>query len=253
MVRALRCAIGTLAMLAGTACHGAQFAYEPVGLGWSEEEVERAAAAQMTALARRAEQANKLGCRIHCDRVARVFARLIVEARTQTARSATLAWSLSVVRLPDVEALAMPGGQVVISEMFVDRSLDTDEKLAFVLAHEVAHSILEHERQALTFARLLLPRQITRNVQDMYAELEFNLSLSRALEPVIQQGEYEADELGLLLASAAGYEARRQLAFLEQECRVDTVPTLLPTHPHACLRLKALQVRLPLAERQRQR
>jgi Zn-dependent protease with chaperone function len=251
MVRPLRRAIGSLAVLAATAGHGAQFAYEPVGLGWSAEEVERVAAAQMAALTERASQEEKLGCSSHCDRLARVFARLIGQARLQTARSATLPWTLSVVRLPDIEALAMSGGQVVISEAFVDDRLRSDEELAFVLAHEMAHSILEHERQALTFARLLLPRQITRSVQDMYAEIDSNLSLFRAMEPVIQQGEYEADELGLLLASAAGYAPERQLAFLQQECTDDMKATLVATHPSACLRLKALQERLPLAARYR--
>lgn len=250
MVGLLRCAIGILAVLAATASHSAPFAYEPVGLGWTAEEVDSVVAEQMTALTLRAKLEQKLGCSGHCERLARVFARLVTEARTQTARSKTLAWSLSVVRLPDIEALAMPGGQVVISESFVELRLGSDEELAFVLAHEMAHSILEHERQALTFARLLLPRQVTRSVQDMYAEIDFNLSLSRAMEPVIQQGEYEADELGLLVASAAGYAPQRQLAFLEHECEAVAKTTLVATHPAACLRLKALQTRLPLAMRQ---
>jgi predicted Zn-dependent protease len=66
----------------------------------------------------------------------------------------------------------------------------------------------------------------------------------------MQQGEYEADELGFILASAAGYAPRRQLAFLERECRGGDDATLLATHPPACLRLKALRARLPLALRQ---
>jgi predicted Zn-dependent protease len=251
MVGPLRRAIGTLAVLAATASHGAQIAYEPVGLGWTAEEVDRVTVAQLAALTQRAEEEQKFGCASHCDRLVHVFERLVAEARTQTARSATVAWSLSVVRLPDIEALAMPGGQIVISEPFVDLRLRSDEELAFVLAHEMAHTVLEHERQALTFARLLLPRQITRSVQDMYAEIDSNFSLFRAMEPVIQQGEYEADELGLLLASSAGYAPQRQLAFLERECEVDAQASLVATHPSACLRLKALQIRLPLAVRQR--
>ena len=121
-----------------------------------------------------------------------MWAALVAQARTQTSRAETLPWTLSVVRLSDIEALAMAGGQVLISEYFVEQRLKTDDELAFVLAHEMAHSILEHERQALTYARLLLPRHITRSVQDMYAEIDYNLLLYRAMEPVIQQGEYEA-------------------------------------------------------------
>ena len=146
----------------------------------------------------------------------------------------------------------MPNGRLAISEAFVDRHLQTDETLAFVLAHEMFHSILEHERQALTFAQLMLPRQIVRSVRDMYVEIDFNLSLLMAMEPVMQQGEYEADELGLLLASAAGFDPDRQIAFIEAQCRADAGrQPLVATHPPACERLHALESLLPLARRQR--
>ena len=87
-------------------------------------------------------------------------------------------------------------------------SREAGETLAFVLAHEMIHSILEDERQALTYAQLLLPRQIVRSVTDMYVEIELNASLLMAMEPVMQQGEYEADELGMLLASALTRQIR---------------------------------------------
>ena len=254
MVHLLRITVGILLMFAAAAAaaQSAQLAYEPVGLGWSGEEVERASAVQMDALAERAEKAHQIGCSAHCARLDRVFNRLLTGAQLQTTRSATLAWSLLVVRLPDVQAMAMPNGRLAISEAFVDRHLQTDETLAFVLAHEMIHSILEHERQALTFAQLMLPRQIVRSVRDMYVEIDFNLSLLMAMEPVMQQGEYEADELGLLLASAAGFDPDRQIAFIEAQCRDDTGrQPLVATHPPACQRLQALESLLPLARRQR--
>jgi Zn-dependent protease with chaperone function len=251
MTPLFRLTISILLMLAAAAAHSVQLAYEPVGLGWSDEEVERASAVQMDTLAERAETAGQMGCRAHCERLNRVFERLITEAQEQTARSATLPWSLLVVRLPDVNAIAMPNGRLAISESFVDKHLQTDETLAFVLAHEMIHSILEHERQALTYAQLLLPRQIVRSVKDMYVEIDFNASLLMAMEPVMQQGEYEADELGLLLASAAGFDPDRQIAFIESQCRSDgDSQALMATHPPTCQRLSALQSLLPLARRQ---
>lgn len=226
-------------------------AYEPVGLGWTAEEVEHLAAAQGKALAKRAAGAGQLGCRHHCERLGRVFAELVVVARQQTARSATLPWSLTVVSLPDVDAQVVAGGQVVISEHFVEQRAASDEALAFVLAHEMAHDVLEHERQGLSYARLLLPRQPVRSVRDMYVEMDFNFSLRRAMAPVMQQGEFEADELGFLMASAAGYSPDRQLAFLAQECHAASgQASLVETHPAACARLRALQGLLPLARRQ---
>jgi predicted Zn-dependent protease len=159
---------------------------------------------------------------------------------------------LHVLRLPEVEAQALPGGPVVISESFVDQQALSDPALAFVLAHEMAHVILEHERQALSFALLLLPRQIVRSVRDMYVEMDYSLSLLKRMEPVMQQGEFEADELGLLMASAAGFDPDLQLVYLEQECSADTERRgLVATHPPACERLNTLKMLLPLARRQR--
>ncbi|MEO7853653.1 MAG: M48 family metalloprotease [Rubrivivax sp.] len=154
------------------------------------------------------------------------------------------------MRSPDVEALALPAGQVLISEDFIDRHTPTDETLALVLAHEMAHSVLEHERKALTFARLLLPRQVPRTVRDMYVEMDFNLGLLRAMEPVLQQGEFEADELGLLMASAAGFAPAAQLHFLIREASLPPGPTpVVATHPNAAHRLDQMRLRLPLAQR----
>jgi predicted Zn-dependent protease len=242
--------IGWLCAAPVALAQGAQFAYEPTGLHWSAAEVERATAAPVDELAARAARAAELGCLRHCERLARVFARLVEQARAQTVRSASLPWSLLVVRLPGIEAMAVPNGRLVISERFVDERLPSDEALAFVLAHEMAHSILEHERQALSFARMLLPAQVPRSVRDVYTEMDHNFALLKAMEPVMQQGELEADELGLLMASAAGFDPVRQLAFMEHECRSAAGPMpLVATHPAACQRLEALRTRLPLARR----
>ena len=242
-------ALATAACAASAAGPTFQLAYEPKGLDWSAAEVERSTRPQFDAIVRRAEQERLLGCEHHCERYKRIFERLVAVARVQTERARHLPWSLTIVRSPDVEAVALPGGEVLISESFVQaRGLD-DEALAFVLGHEMAHSILEHERQTLHMAHMLLPRNVPRNVADMYAELGFNHALLKSLEPVMQQGEYEADELGLLLAGAAGYEPRRQLAFIEQEVRRGDAPSFIHTHPPAALRLERLRSQLPLAER----
>lgn len=227
----------------------APLSYEAVALDWSAAEVERETASTVDAIIERARRAGLFGCALECDRMAQIFDRLLVPARLQSERSGNLRWSLTVLRTPEVEAMALPDGQVLISEVFT-RSRDLcDEALAFVIAHEMAHSILEHERQSLHFARMLLPRGVHRSVPDMYVELAYNFALLKSLEPVMQQGELEADELGLLLASAAGFAPHRQLEFVEQEAARGPAPgTLIHTHPTAARRLKALRMRQPLAE-----
>jgi Zn-dependent protease with chaperone function len=226
-----------------------EHAYEPVALGWSSGEVERAVQGNYEAIVKQAVAAQRFGCSRHCERLQGVFKRLEPEARSQSARARTLAWSLTVVRLDDVEVMALPGGQIVVSEAFLDANALDDDALAFVIAHEMAHSILEHERQSLTFARMLLP-PVQRSVKDMYTEMDWNFSLMKSMEIVMQAGEYEADELGFLMASEAGFAPERQLAFLINESLKPPVPRpLIATHPTADQRLDRLLVRLPLAVR----
>lgn len=227
-----------------------QLAYEPVALGWSADEVTESAASTLSALMKQAAAKRELGCLRECDRLNRLFTRLLAVARQQTSRAQSLPWRLVIVRTKNIVAMALPGGSVVVSESFVEQHRLSDEALAFVLAHEMAHVILEHERQALTFARMLLPRQVPRSVADMYTEMDFDLGLVKAMEPVLQQGEVEADELGLLLASWAGFKPERQLSFLAGEC-AGPAPTraVVQTHPPNCVRLRQLRERLPLAIR----
>lgn len=240
-----------IAAALGAACAAAlPLADPPVGLGWSAAEVERASADTLTHTVARARRAGLDGCARHCERLQHTFERLVAQARMQTPRAATLPWSLTVLRLDDVGAFALPDGHIVISESLIDARDLSDAALAFVLAHEIAHSLLEHERQLLTAGRLLLPREVERSVRDMYVEFDHNLALLRTLEPVLQQGEFEADELGLLLAASAGYAPQRQLEFMQNEVAEDDGRrALAATHPPPMERLQRLMERLPLARR----
>lgn len=245
--------VGLVALAGSWACSVAlalQLAEPPLSLAWTPGEVQRAGIESLELTVARAERAGLLGCERHCARLQRIFDRLSVEARDQTSRAAVLPWSLTVVRSPEVEAFALPDGQVVISEALIDERGLSDEALAFVLAHEMAHSILEHERQLLTTGRLLLPRQVERSVPDMYVELAHNFALLRALEPVLHQAELEADELGLLLAALGGYAPNRQIEFMQNEVAEDDGRrALASTHPSPRERLARLEERLPLAWR----
>ncbi|QAZ38800.1 hypothetical protein C1M51_04785 [Methylibium sp. Pch-M] len=241
----------TLALTA--ACAGApalELAYEPTSLDWTAGEVGRIGTETLQQTVAGAAARDRLGCVQHCERLQRIFDRLVAEARRQTPRAAVLPWSLTVLHHDDTGAFALPDGQVVVSETLIEERGLSDEALAFVLAPEMAHSILEHERQMLTAGRLLLPRQVERSVPDMYVELEHNFGLLKSLEPVLQQGEFEADELGLLLAALAGYAPTRQLEFMQNEVAEDDgLRPVAATHPPAAERLARLQERLPLAWR----
>ena len=138
----------------------------------------------------------------------------------------------------------------MLSESFVRHRELTESQVAFVLAHEIAHVMHQHERQLLTAALALLPRDVARTVGDVYAEMDFNMSLLRSLEVVMHQGEFEADETAMYLTALAGYEPSDTLRFLESERASERVSKpVLSTHPSAESRLEAAHRSMPLARR----
>jgi Zn-dependent protease with chaperone function len=188
-----------------------QLAYEPVALAWTAREVEQAGARGWEAIREQTAHDGQPDCRSACERAQPIFRELLKVARIQTPRARQLAWSLTVVRDPAISAMSFPGGQIVVSEAFVTTQPMSDEALAFVLAHEMAHCVLEQ---------------------------------------VLQQGEFEADELGLLMARAAGFAPARQLEFMDHEAqRAGAETAVVNTHPPARQRLQLLRERMPLAER----
>ncbi|HJW12089.1 MAG TPA: M48 family metalloprotease [Albitalea sp.] len=234
-----------------TPAHALQLVDEPQGLAWSSIEVAASGAPAAKRVLERAEQAGESGCRTQCELIARTWQRLAaVFGEQQANRAQPVALSLHVVQSADVDAFAVPDGTVVLSEAFVrERGLDAAQ-LAFVLAHEVAHVLLEHERETLTAALSLLPHNVSRSVDDVYVELDYNLGLLKAIELSMQQAEHEADAVGMQLAALAGYAPAEQLRFMEDEARHEPGATaVVATHPPARSRLLRLQAALPLAQR----
>jgi Zn-dependent protease with chaperone function len=238
-------------MASATPAHALQLIDEPKGLAWSNSEVAQSGAPAARMVLDRAEEAGQSGCRERCEMIERVWQQLgSVFHEQQADRAHTVALSLHVVQSADVDAFAVPDGTVVLSEAFVrDRGLDAAQ-LAFVLAHEVAHVLLEHERETLTAALALLPRNLPRSVDDVYVELDYNLGLLKSLEPSMHQAEFEADEVGLQLAALAGYAPAEQLRFMQNEAAHECEgAAVVATHPLARSRLERLQLTLPLALR----
>ena len=223
----------------------------PMGLAWSASEVAEAGDGAATRVLSNAANAQQSGCRTHCEVIERVWLRLVaVISAQQEGQAPPFVLTLHVVQSDDVDALSVPGGTLVLSEDFLRRRQLDDAQLAFVLAHEASHVLLEHQRQALTAALSLLPRHVPRTVDDIYVEFGFNISVVRLLEPVRHQAEYAADELGLQLAALAGYDPEEQCRFMEFEAEAEAPrAAVVSTHPSAKSRLAGLRTRLPLARR----
>ena len=177
---------------------------------------------------------------VHVDRI---FARLMPVAWRQFPASQSLRWEVLLTDDDSIEARAYPSGQIVVSAPFVSRFVRSDDELAFLLAHEMAHVLLEHGRlgyeAAVPYTRLAGPV----SAQLMHENLQSDLTLLLHLYPLLRAQENEADQLARQLAAAAGFKQSGGAELLERMAAAGG--ELSPTHDSLQSRSAALQLPLP--------
>ena len=158
-----------------------------------------------------------------------------------------LSWRFGVVSSESVNAFALPGGIVLISSGLY-RLLESEDELAAVLAHEIAHIQRQHhykvvqKQKAVAGLGQLASSQVSKDSRIA------DTILSRATE-VIARGldkdaEYEADRDGIVLAARGGYDVTALLNVLEKLAALNGGATggslMFSTHPTPEARLEAL-------------
>lgn len=219
------------------------------GLAFSESEVgDRSVDLRKRFLAT-IELKQEEGCLAQCRKIARVWERLLPVIQAQQPKALARP-SLEIVNSKDVDALSFAEGTIIISEEYVSRLELDNEQIAFVLAHEVSHILLQHERQTLTSAMALMPSRIARSASDVHTEMEERyFSMDTYFSLIAHQTEFEADEVGLEIAALAGFDPRKQLEFMQKLARNSVAQSMMSTHPEASQRLDRLRDLLPLAYR----
>jgi predicted Zn-dependent protease len=177
----------------------------------------------------------------------------------------------------DANAMAVNGGAIVVFERLVER-VPSDDQLAAVLGHEVAHMISRHhedegeeerETGVSIFSTVLgTAAAVAVGVATGSSSAgNFAGNLAGSTSQVIGEGaivksysrdmEYEADHVGLMLMTKAGYDPRAAIEFW-QNANIYfgedlSGSSFLSTHPSGPERIEALHEALPLAEKYRRR
>lgn len=191
----------------------------------------------------------ELGCKRYCGAIRSATQKVLAAARAQGELGRDTPWQVQVISSQVPEAYSMPGGRVLLSEGLIAHFALEEAEIAFVVAHEVAHGLLQHERQTLAMANAIIqPRGISRSVEDLYFQMGYDFGLMLQLQPLLKATEMEADQAGLLLGAMAGYRPDRMLGFLRKLAagEPDGHP-VLATHPDSPERLANLRKSLPLA------
>ena len=152
---------------------------------------------------------------------------------------------VTVVNRPVVNALATPGGAIVVFRGLLERT-DSPEELAGVLAHEIQHVLHRHTTKAIlrhASAGVL----VAALVGDVSSVVAFGIQGARTLGDLRygREAELEADRDGMRMLHAAAVDPTGMVSFFEKLQREEggrrSAARYLSTHPAAADRVQALK------------
>jgi predicted Zn-dependent protease len=215
----------------------------------SGDEVNKAAASEYAKILADARQKGALDRDpVLVNRVRSIASRLIAQTGAFRPDAARWPWETHVIQDNQLNAWAMPGGKMVVYSGLVDRLRLTDDELAAIMGHEIAHSLREHARervsQEMASSTLLGVAgavfglgELGQQLANAVAQVTFTLPHSRAHET-------EADRLGVELAARAGFEPHAAVSVWQKMIAAGGSggPQFLSTHPSPETRLADIKI-----------
>lgn len=181
-------------------------------------------------------------------RVRSIVDALVPYALKWNDRARKWTWEVNVVRSPRLDAYCMPGGKVVIFTGLFDKLRPSDDELAMLIGHEMAHAMRQHARVMLD-GGIVSRYRGTLSAPQLFGIGDFDFDSGSGFPDLRYNGddEREADVIGTEIAARAGFDPRAAVSLWQ---RVATIDRRLPvelaeTHPITPARLVDLQRRQP--------
>ena len=164
-------------------------------------------------------------------------------------------WEVNLLGSTQINAFCMPGGKIAFYSGILTKLELTDDEVAMVMGHEIAHALREHARErmgksmatnglsrlggALITGYFGIDARVTDAVAQQGAQL-LSLKFSR-------EDESEADLVGMELAARAGYNPRAGVSLWQKMSAANkgAPPQWLSTHPSGNTRIKDIEANLP--------
>jgi len=186
-------------------------------------------------IGRMAIETMDVGERLGADNPASRLVTEIVDQLKPHAKIPEMDFRVRVVRKDDVNAFALPGGQIVVFSGLIEKA-DSAEQLAGVLAHEMAHATLRHGLQSVGQS-LGIVAAVEFMVGDVGGLLALGSQVAQEsiLTSYSRRAETEADLEGARMLHAAGLDPREMAGFFEKlqedEGELPGVVAWISTHP----------------------
>ena len=167
------------------------------------------------------------------------------------------AWEFNLVEDPAVNAWCMSGGKVVVYTGLLPVA-QTEAGLATVMGHEIAHAVARHGSERMSDQMLVdlggmtLSAALASKPQEtqQLAMIAFGAgSQYGVMLPFSRKHEYEADYMGLIFMSMAGYNPNESVTFWQRMAKQGGAkpPEFLSTHPVDENRIAKIKEKLPEA------
>ena len=215
-------------------------------------DVERSAQQQYGQLLQKAADQKALAPANHPQvvRLRAIAQKIIPHALVWNPRAKDWKWEVNLIGSKQINAFCMPGGKIAFYTGILDQLKLTDDEVAMVMGHEVAHALREHARERMgksaatniganILSQLLGAGAIGQQVIGGGAQL-LSLNFSRS-------DETEADLVGMELGARAGYDPRAGITLWQKMSAANkgAPPQWLSTHPSGSTRIAEMERNLP--------
>lgn len=189
------------------------------------------------------------------NRVRVVMNRLVGQVAVFREDATDWNWQVKLAHRSELNASCLHGGRMLVNTGLLKMVGSSDDELAAIIAHEMAHALREHGREKTTMAasreyakmiarlplnRYLPPVLRSSEIQDKAMDLLLTLPHSR-------EAELEADRIGLELMARAGYDPAAALSVWRKMAKASIITSpWLSTHPAPDARLQMLESLQPV-------
>ena len=222
----------------------------------SSSEVDRLSAISYNDQAQKAKEKNILVTSGPTyDRLKHIANRLIPQTGEFRDDTRQWNWQLTLIDAPTLNASCAPGGKITFYTGIIEQLNLSDDEIAAIMGHEIAHAIREHGRERVSQA---MAQSAVTNIA-MAAAGGYGSAVSAANQvaqyvlvlPNSRQNESEADAIGLELAARAGYNPQAAISVWQKMIKATDckkTPEFLSTHPSGETRIEQLTALMPAIE-----
>lgn len=219
------------------------------------EQLERSAAQQYLQMKQVAAEKRALAPENHpqLQRLRAIANRILPFTSRFNTRASRWQWEVNLIGSSQLNAFCMPGGKIVFYTGIIDKLKLSDDEIAIVMGHEIAHALREHARERIA------KTQITHGVASIASELLSGTKYGSLAQLGLQGGanlltlkfsrdnETEADVVGLDLAARAGFDPRAGISLWQKMgvANKGAPPQWLSTHPAGNNRIQEMERHLP--------